>query len=1768
VDLGGGGQTEEADATVDSMTLDLAGQDASSCPGSAGCTCAENKDCDSGLCIDTPDGKQCAKLCTTTCQDGFKCAQVPGQGGDIVNVCVPLAGKLCNPCLTSQACQAIGLGEAACVSHGDAGKFCGLACAADADCPAGNSCKEMTSVEGTKVKQCAPKGSSDSTIGACSCSAAATAAALSTTCTAPASGGGGCPGQRQCGKEGLSACSSPAASAEICDGLDNDCNGKIDDTTCDDSNACTQDICSAGEGGKVECQHKPVESACNADNNPCTENDACENGTCVAGLAKNCNDNNPCTVDSCDPAQGCTKSPDDGAPCEDDNPCTIGDLCQNGQCLPGVTKECTSTDACQSAKCNQLDGKCLFTSNPDGLPCNDSTVCTSGDVCADGACKGVPIACDDGKACTADACDPAAGCTATELTGLCSDGNACTEGDTCKGGDCAAGASKSCDDGDGCTLDACDTASGACSNGAIAGCGGNCKDASDCNDSNPCTDDLCEGGKCQVKANTAACDDGQKCTSGDVCSAGQCSGSATDCDDKNLCTTDSCDAAAGCQHSPNSVSCEDGNGCSIGDSCAAGTCQPGLLTTCDDKNPCTSDSCDPKTGNCLSVNSADPCSDGDACTSGDVCASGACKPGTAKVCNDGKICTDDKCDKASGACVVTNNTAVCTDNNACTSGDVCAAGACKPGVAKVCDDKNACTTDSCSVATGACVNTPIIGCGGNCKLASDCDDKNPCTSDACTAGKCANTANALACNDGDACTVGDLCGSGGCKPGSAKVCDDANPCTDDGCDKVSGACTATNNTATCNDNDACTVGDVCAAGKCAPGKPLSCDDGNPCTAGDVCKAGACVVGTPVVCNDSNGCTSDSCDKLTGKCVFANNTLACSDANACTTGDICASGACKPGAAKNCNDNSVCTTDSCDKLTGACANTLNTLACTDGDACTTGDICASGVCKPGAAKVCDDKNPCTTDSCDKVLGTCVFKNLSTGTSCADGNLCNGAETCDGAGACKAGVNVICKSTECTANTCNPASGLCEAKPQPNTTACSDLQACTVGDKCDGAGKCVGGAWDLTCGCQTAASCDDKNPCTIDTCVNTKCVFTISAGATCDDGDPCSTASACDSAGKCAAKTLVDCSGGKDQCNDAVCANNNGLPVCKKVPYKSGTVCTDGLFCTVGESCDGLGKCGGGNPPLCGKPAQCYASLCTEAAKGCTTQPLATGTVCNDNSLCTDKDVCNAGKCAGILKASCTPVLTGFNPASPSTNTATAGVGTGENTTLVSLYPSANCSGTALNATGVAVANASFSVAFTAKSQTCMAVSAKAVDSAGTASGCSNSLVFNHYSCSQCLCPASDFVRHWGTAKNDSAADTSADTSGNLYVAGTTEGAFAGKVSAGGNDAVLAKLDPKGERLWIQQFGTALSDTANAVYVDAAGSIWVAGTSYGDIDGAGPGPTPPANTSDVFVAKYDSTGKQVQIKVFGSSAKVEFVSEMEFDKVGNRLLILVSSQNPGGGGLSPVVLGVPLTTGIPAQVWAYLDDGQNKNPAGLTVDSLGDFYVHGRSQWAIPGALSTTGADNGGLYLYRVTGAGKTVWLQHWGSPGFDIAGGVAVDNVGNIFATGFVQGIATGTPVGTKYLGSNGSSWGFGGDVVVASIAVSTGAVKWVKQFGSAGGDTGYGIQYVPGKLGGNALFVSGSTSGNVVNQTATPLYGSNDLYVAKLDPASGATVGLYPYGTPGDDGGGKMSRGSGVVYISGAFGAAYAGQSADGCTATGLRDMKVARFCTSSLAVQ
>jgi len=53
--------------------------------------------------------------------------------------------------------------------------------------------------------------------------------------------------------------------------------------------------------------------------------------SCLSCTPANCDDDNPCTDDSCDPIDGCVNAPNSAA-CDDGNACTSGDICQGGIC--------------------------------------------------------------------------------------------------------------------------------------------------------------------------------------------------------------------------------------------------------------------------------------------------------------------------------------------------------------------------------------------------------------------------------------------------------------------------------------------------------------------------------------------------------------------------------------------------------------------------------------------------------------------------------------------------------------------------------------------------------------------------------------------------------------------------------------------------------------------------------------------------------------------------------------------------------------------------------------------------------------------------------------------------------------------------------------------------------------------------------------------------------------------------------------------------------------------------------------------------------------------------------------------------------------------------------------------------------------------------------------------------------------------------------------------------------------------------------------------
>lgn len=152
----------------------------------------------------------------------------------------------------------------------------------------------------------------------------------------------------------------------------------------------------------------------------------------------------------------------------------------------------------------------------------------------------------------------------------------------------------------------------------------------------------------------------------------------------------------------------------------------------------------------------------------------------------------------------------------------------------------------------------------------------------------------------------------------------------------------------------------------------SCDDENPCTIGDACQAGRCIGTAPDDCPGGNQCQVGVCNPLTGACGVAFDVVGkpCDDGNFCSNGDTCFTALCIPGPPRFCDDADICTTDTCEH--GACI--YKPVTCP-----ASGDPCVASVCGSFTNFVgcgfetvpdcchedadCADDDLCTRDTCD-------------------------------------------------------------------------------------------------------------------------------------------------------------------------------------------------------------------------------------------------------------------------------------------------------------------------------------------------------------------------------------------------------------------------------------------------------------------------------------------------------------------------------------------------------------------------------------------------------------------------------------------------------------------------------------------------------------------------------------------------------------------------------------------------------------------------------------
>jgi hypothetical protein len=372
---------------------------------------------------------------------------------------------------------------------------------------------------------------------------------------------------------------------------------------------------------------------------------------------------------------------------------------------------------------------------------------------------------------------------------------------------------------------------------------------------------------------------------------------------------------------------------------------------------------------------------------------------------------------------------------------------------------------------------------------------------------------------------------------------------------------------------------------------------------------------------------------------------------------------------------------------------------------------------------------------------------------------------------------------------------------------------------------------------------------------------------------------------------------------------------------------------------------------------------------------------------------------------------------------------------------------------------------------------------------------------------DWAKQIGGGQWDEGIGIAVDGSGNVYSVGNFDDTIqfdpgVGTMSlipAGGKDVFVSKQDTAGNFIWAKRIGSAGYEECTAMAADAQGNIYITGTFLGVAD-FDPGPATFNLTSspstDAFICKLDPSGNLVWAKQFGGG-----VSQPMPQPVSSNAIAVDDSGNV-------------YTTGI--------FDGPTDFDPGTGVLTL------------TPGL--TFSSD---IFVSKLDSTGALVWARQLGGNAFEGGYGIALDDNGNIFTTGFFNGTVDFDPGPGIY----NLTAPVNETVSYLSKLGASGDFVWAKQ---PGGRTGYSIAadhsgnvYVSGEElndsitinkfspsgnniwarqigadicwfmttdGGNSLYLTGQFHGTAdfdpgpgtSNMTSI---GTSDAYVCKLDSA-------------------------------------------------------------------
>ena len=414
--------------------------------------------------------------------------------------------------------------------------------------------------------------------------------------------------------------------------------------------------------------------------------------------------------------------------------------------------------------------------------------------------------------------------------------------------------------------------------------------------------------------------------------------------------------------------------------------------------------------------------------------------------------------------------------------------------------------------------------------------------------------------------------------------------------------------------------------------------------------------------------------------------------------------------------------------------------------------------------------------------------------------------------------------------------------------------------------------------------------------------------------------------------------------------------------------------------------------------------------------------------------------------------------------------------------------------------------------------------------------------------------------DRGSGVGVDGSGNVFVAGTTNGRFPIQDSlqsadAGVQDVFVAKLSPQGDALIYSTIvGGHDIDVANDLAVDDDGHVYVIGSTFSE-------DFPVTDSSfqttldsgvDAFVFKLNPDGNMLVYSSFLGGDDSDLGIGIAVNALGEAFVTgrtnsgdfpigndAVRQQSSGGSDAFVTRLDAGGTAIISS---TYLGGRGDDQGGAIIVDSLGRATVTGMTRSDdFPVTSEGMQTDFGGRsdgFVTRLSADGMQIeYSTYLGGEGNDEGRDIVVDTTGSVYVVGGTH--SSDFPITDGVLQPTFGSFRSGavnGDAFVSRLDSAGGALIFSTYVGGQGDDTGHGIAVDDT---GHAYIVGRTTSNDfpIVNAVQADKRGGlfdGDMFATKMTPeGSGLVYSTYLGGRRDEIGTAIVVDGDGNAYITG-----------------------------------